>query len=174
MPVRKYLSVGYVTKPQGIKGEVKVEPLTDDMYRFEDLDEVFLKRGDRYIPVKVQGRKYIKNFVILKLEGFEDRNQAETLRGEYLWISREQARPLPEDTYYIADIIGCRVETCAGRFLGYVTSVLHTGSNDVYVVRDREEVLIPALKRVVVDVDVENGKIVVNDEELEGLLPNED
>lgn len=174
MPVRKYLSVGYVTKPQGIKGEVRVKPLTDDMYRFDDLDEVFLKRQDRYVPVKIQRRRYAKDFVILKLEGFEDRNQAETLRGEYLWISREQARPLPKDTYFIADIVGCRVETCAGRFLGYVTGVLHTGSNDVYVVKDKEEVLIPALKKVVVDVDVENSKIVVNHEELEGLLPDED
>jgi len=174
MPVRKYLSVGYVTKPQGIKGEVKVKPLTDNMYRFDDLDEVFLKRQDRYIPVKVQERKYVKDSVILKLEGFEDRNQAETLRGEYLWISRKQARPLPEGTYFIADIVGCRVETCAGRFLGYVADVLHTGSNDVYVVRDKEEVLIPALKKVVVDVDVEGGRIVVNQEELEGLLPDED
>lgn len=174
MSLRRYLSVGYVSKPQGIKGEVKVEPLTDDMYRFDDLDEVFLKRGDRYIPVKVLGRKYIKNFVILKLEGFEDRNQAETLRGEYLWVSREQARPLPEDTYYIADIVGCCVETSDGRFLGRVTGVLHTGSNDVYVVRDKEEVLIPALKKVVIHVDIEKRKIVVNADELEGLLPNED
>lgn len=174
MPVRKYLSVGYVTKPQGIKGEVKVKPLTDDMFRFDELDKVFIKQQDRYVPVKVQKRKYVKDWVILKLEGFEDRNQAETLRGEHLWISREQARPLPEDTYYIADIMGCRVETRAGRFLGYVTGVLHTGSNDVYVVKDKEEVLIPALKKVVVDVDVESGKIVVDHEELEGLLPDED
>jgi 16S rRNA processing protein RimM len=172
----KYLSVGYVIKPQGIRGEVKVEPLTDDMYRFNSLKEVFIKKGHRYEPVKILDRKYVKNAVILQLEGYRDRNQAEALRGEYLWVSREQALPLPEDSYYIADIVGCRVETSHGRFLGNIVSVLHTASNDVYVVKKEgnEEILIPALKKVVVRVNLENKNIVVNPDELEGLLPDED
>ena len=176
MGLPEYLSVGYVLKPHGIKGELKVEPLTDDMYRFDKLDWVFLKRGNEYKPLKIVSRKYGRNFVILKLDGFEDRNQSETLRNQYLWIPREDVLSLPEDTYYIADIIGCSVETDDGRFLGHVHEVLQTGSNDVYIVRNESgrEVLVPTLKKVVTEVDLVDRKIRINAGEMEGLLPDED
>ena len=176
MELLKYLSIGYVLKPHGIKGELKVEPLTDNMYSFDYLDQVFLKKGREYKPVKITGRKYGKNVVILKLDGYDDRSQSETLRNQYLWISRDSVLFLFEDIYYIADIIGCSVETEDGRFLGKVTSVIKTGSNDVYVVRDEggNEVLVPALKKVVTEICLVDRKIVINAEEMEGLLTDED
>ncbi|NLX70909.1 MAG: 16S rRNA processing protein RimM [Clostridiales bacterium] len=177
MELLKYLSVGYVLKPHGVRGALKVEPLTDNMYRFDYLDQVFLKKGNnQYRPVKIEDRKYGKNFVILKLEGYEDRNQSETLRGEYLWVPRENAVALPEDTYYIADIIGCSVETSNGQLLGHIVRVLKTGSNDVYIVRDKSknEILIPALKKVVNKINLVDRKIIVKAEEMEGLLTDED
>lgn len=170
----KYLSVGMVLKPQGLKGEVKVEPLTDDITRFDDLDVVYLKSGQSYFEVKIISRRYSSNFVYLILEGFEDRNQAEKLRGQYLWIPRHMARILPEDTFLIADLIGSAVITNDGRQLGHIERVLQTGSNDVYVVNgDKGEILIPALKKVVLRVDIVNKKVEVDVQELEGLLPDE-
>jgi len=171
----KYLSVGLVLKPQGIKGEIKVKPLTDDITRFDDLDEIYLKNGQNYFPVKIIGRRYRNDFVYLALEGYGDRNRAECLRGQYLWIPRHMARVLPEDTYFIADLVGCVVRTRDGEELGRIEQVIQTGSNDVYLVNgDRGEILIPALKKVVLQVDIVNKVIEVDAEELEGLLPDED
>lgn len=171
----KYLSVGLVLKPQGLKGEVKVNPLTDNIKRFDNLDEVYIKAGQNYIPLKIRGRWYRKDFVYLSFEGYEDRNQAERLRNEYLWIPREKAIPLPEDTFFIADLIGCAVRTNEGECLGHIEQVIQTGSNDVYVVNgSKGEILIPALKKVVLQVDIMNRFIEVDASELEGLLPDED
>lgn len=171
----KYLSVGFVLKPQGLKGEVKVKPLTDDINRFDDLDEVYIKAGQDYIPLKVTSRRYMKDFVYLSFDGYEDRNQAEKLRNEYLWIPREKAIALPEDTFFIADLIGCSVRTNEGECLGHIEQVIQTGSNDVYVVNgSKGEILIPALKKVVLQVDIVNKSIEVEVSELEGLLPDED
>lgn len=171
----KYLSVGLVLKPQGLRGEVKVEPLTDDIKRFDDLDEVYIKPGQGYIPLKIIDRKYRKDFVYLTFEGYEDRNQAEKLRNEYLWIPREKAVSLPENTFFIADLIGCSVRTNEGEYLGHIEKVLQTGSNDVYVVNgSKGEILIPALRKVVLHVDIINRLIEVDVSQLEGLLPDED
>ncbi len=175
MKLLEYLSVGMVLKPQGLKGEVKVEPLTDDMTRFDDLDVVYLKSGQNYSAVKIISRRYSSNFAYLILEGYEDRNQAEKLRGQYLWIPRHMARILPEDTFFIADLIGSAVITSEGRQLGQIERVIQTGSNDVYIVNgDKGEILIPALKKVVLQVDIANKRVEVDAEELEGLLPDED
>lgn len=171
----EYLSVGYVLKPQGIKGEIKVEPLTDNMERFDTLKQVFIEENSGYKAVKIKSRRYRNNFVYLKLEGFDSIGDAERLRNQYLWIPRSMAVPLPEDTYFIADIVGCRVETLDGRELGRVDHVIQTGSNDVYAVKgSMGEILIPALKKVIQEVDVIEGKIVVDAAYLEGLLPDED
>lgn len=175
MKLLEYLSVGWVLKPQGIKGEIKVKPLTDDITRFDDLDEVYLKHGQDYFPVKIIDRKYRKDFVYLILEGYSDRNQAEKLREQYLWIPRDMARVLPQGTYFIADIIGCIVRTSEGQELGHIDQVLQTGSNDVYLVKgSKGQILIPALKKVVLQIDIYNKAIEVDAGELEGLLPDED
>jgi len=170
-----YISVGYVLKPRGIKGEIKVEPLTDYIERFDELDILYIKENDKYKPVKILSRKYSPNHVFLLLEGYMDRNQAEKLRGQYLWIARDQVRELPKDTFLIADIIGCAVYTKEGQYLGSVDDVIETGSNDVYVTKGPlGDVLIPGLKKVILDVDIKNKKIIVSAQELEGLLPNAD
>ena len=170
-----YISVGYVLKPQGIKGEIKVEPLTDYIERFDELDILYIKEDDKYTPTRILSRKYSPNHVFLLLEGYYDRNQAEKLRGQYLWIARDQVRELPEDTFLIADIIGCAVYTKEGQYLGSVDDVIETGSNDVYVTKGPlGDVLIPGLKKVILDVDIKNKKIIVSAQELEGLLPNAD
>lgn len=170
----EYLSVGYVLKPKGIKGEIKVQPLTDDIKRFDKLHSIYLKSSSGYRNVNILDRSYAKGFVFLKLEGFESIEQAELLRRQYLWISRDMALPLPKDTFYIADLINCSVETTNGRELGQVQDVIQTGSNDVLTVYgDMGEILIPLLKKAVKKVDLKERKIIVIEKELEGLLPND-
>lgn len=170
----EYLSVGVVLKPQGLKGEIKIKPLTDDDRRFEELKSVFLKNGG-YRELKIVSRRYDKGFVYLKLDGYDTIESVEPMRDQYLWIPRSMAVELPEDTFFIADLLGCRVETLSGENLGRIINVMQTGSNDVYVLEGlKGEVLIPALKKVVVQVDIPNRLVRVDLTDMGGLLPDED
>lgn len=102
-------------------------------------------------------------------------NAAEKLRGQYLWIPREEAKKLPEGSFFIADLIRCNVYTQEEEHLGSIKEVIHTGSNDVYVIKGvKGEILIPALKKVVLNVDIEAKRMTVDSLKLEGLLPDED
>jgi 16S rRNA processing protein RimM len=171
----EYLSVGFVLKPQGLKGEIKVQPLTDDINRFDSLLHVYIKGQGGYKQEKIESRRYNRGFVFLKLKGLNTIESVEHLRNQYLWIPRSMARQLPEDTFFIADIVGCSVSTTDGRELGNVKDVIQTGSNDVYVVEGTKgNVLIPALKKVVVYIKPREGRIIVDLTEMEGLLPDED
>jgi 16S rRNA processing protein RimM len=172
--MQEYLSVGIVLKPQGIKGEIKVKPLTDDEKRYDRLQTIYIK-DEVYKELHIVSRRYEKGFVFLKLRGFETIESVLPLRNKYLWIPRHMACELPEDTYFIADLLGCRVETLTGEVLGNITHVQETGSNDVYIVRGGSlgEVLIPALKKVVTTVDIPNKLVRVDLTDMEGLLPDE-
>lgn len=170
----EYFAVGQVLKPQGIKGEVKVKPLTDDMLRFDELKAILVKEDGGYKSIDIQHTRHMGNNVILKLEGCDDRSSAEEFRDQYIWIPRSMARDLPEDTYFTADIIGCTVRTNRGKVLGSIVDIIYTGSNDVYII-DSEygEILIPALKKVVSKVDIKNKLIDIDTTEIEGLIPHE-
>lgn len=165
-----YLKVGQIVNTHGVRGEVKVYPLTDDLKRFDKLKFVFIKSGEEYKKVQVQGVKYVKAMAILKLAGIESMNDAEKYRDMYVYIDRENAIKLPEDTYFIADLIGMHVFDGSGNPLGKIINVFSTGSNDVYEIKPEEgkSFLIPAIGDVVKDVDVANKKMVV--ELLEGLI----
>ena len=173
----EYLSVGIILKPQGLKGEIKVKPLTDDPRRFDTLQKLFLKNKETtYKELGIDSRRYDKSFVYLNLIGYETIESVEPLRNQELWISRDMVRKLPEFTYLIPDLLNSRVETIDGKYLGKLSQVLETGANDVYVVRGGPmgEVLIPALKKVVTYVDIPNQLIQVDLTDMEGLLPDED
>lgn len=156
-----HLLIGEVLKPQGIRGEIKVKPITCDPERFYDLEQVFFARGGEYQPVKVLSARVDANGAYLHLEGVSDRNQAEALRGELLYVDREHAVQLPEDAEFICDLIGCHGTDSEGRDLGELTDVMQPGGNDVYVFNGPlGEVLVPALKDVVVRVDVRAREIL--------------
>ncbi|NMA96060.1 MAG: 16S rRNA processing protein RimM [Clostridiales bacterium] len=170
----KYFTVGQILKPQGIKGELKVRPLTEDMSRFEDLSTVFFEDGHGYRCYIVENIRYMGDNVILKIEACNDRSTAEEFRNQYVWIPRHMAVPLPKDSYYIADIIGSMVHTQQDRELGSIVDIIRTGSNDVYVVEGRYgEILIPAIKDVIKDIDIDNKSISIDTTQIEGLIPNE-
>ena len=164
-----YFHIGTVTSPHGIRGEVKVYPTTDDPARFLDLNQVILRveTGDEVRAV--EGVRFTKGMVLLKLEGIPDRTAAEGYRGCELYVPRADAVPLGKDEYYIADLIGMRVHTAEGE-LGRIREVLQTGANDVYVVDSplHGEVLIPAIKACIIKVDIEGGRMDV--ELLPGLI----
>lgn len=171
----EYLSVGIVLKPQGLKGEIKVKPLTDDVERFDSLHRLFIKDGEHYKELEVIARRYDKGYAFLKLKGCDTIESVEYLRGLYFWIPRSMTRILPKDSFLIADLIGCKVMTHKGEELGEITDILQTGSNDVYVVkRIKGELLIPALKKIVKEINISKGIVTVDLTDMEGLFPDED
>lgn len=172
--MQDYIVVGIVLKAQGIRGEIKVKPLTNDIKRFEQLKDLFIERRTGiHEPVAIIKLRYDKNAVFLKLEDVKDRNDAEALKGLSLCIPREQAVPLSDDEWFMDDLIGCQVETVDKKQLGIVKDILETGSNDVFIIRGQHgEILVPILKTVINEIDIKEQRISVNASRLEGLLPD--
>lgn len=162
--MEQYIVVGRILSSWGVRGQIKVEPLTDDIKRFDKLKKVFIGTDDLPARYDVESVLYLKNaFVVLKLKNIDSPEQAEKFRGVYLKISREDAVKLPEGRYFICDIVGLHVFTESGEFLGKIVDVLPTGANDVYVVNGKagNQILIPAIKEVVKQIDLENNKMIV-------------
>ena len=164
------LRVRVISSTHGVRGEVKVFPTTDDPARFEDLETVFLDTGREKLKLEISGVKFFKNMVILKFKGYDNINDIEKYRGKDLWITRDQAVPLGEDENFVADLIGLSVVTDQGETLGVMKDVMFTGANDVYVVEreNGKELLLPAIKDCILDVDLEEGVMTVH--VLDGLL----
>ena len=179
------LRIGVITQPHGIKGEVKVFPTTDSPGRFREVKHVILRSGKGDIETEIKGARFSKNMAIVHFSCFDNPEDAGKFRQADVLIRREDAQPLEEGEYYIADLLGCRVfveeeslplipetsgitvspEGCIGR----VKDVLQTGANDVYVVRnEKKEILIPVIKDCILQVDIEQGIIRVR--LLPGLL----
>ena len=166
----EYLEIGQIVNTNGLKGFLKVKPLTDDITRFEDLEKVYIQKGNELVEFIIQDVKYSKNMVLLKLEGIDDIDEAQKYRNFYIKINREDAVELEDNSYFIVDIIGSEVYTDENVFLGKVIDVFPTGSNDVYTVKaeDGKEILLPAIEDVIKEVDIKNKKIIVH--LLEGLV----
>lgn len=168
--MEQLLKVGVITSAHGVRGEVKVFPTTDDSARFKELESVMLDTGKEFLTLEIQNVKFFKQFVILKFKGFDNINEIEKYKRCALFVDREHAVPLEEDEYFIADMLGMEVMTEDGNVLGELKDVIETGANDVYVVDSRlhGEVLIPAIKECILDVDVEEQKMKVH--LMEGLI----
>ncbi|MDE7323628.1 MAG: ribosome maturation factor RimM [Lachnospiraceae bacterium] len=158
------LQVGAIAQTHGIRGEVKVFPMTDDVRRFQKLKEIILDTGKEKITLEIEGVKYFKKFVILKFKGIDNINDIERYKGKSLYVTRENAVKLGRDEYFIADLIDLEVYDEDGSYLGILTNVIETGANDVYEVRfeDGREVLFPAIKQCILDIDMENRKMKVH------------
>lgn len=164
------LQVGIITSTHGVRGEVKVYPTTDDPRRFRRLKEVVLDTGKEKMNLEIEGVKFFKQFVILKFKGLDNINDIEKYRQKSLYVTRKNAVRLQRDEYFIADLIGLKVQDEDGKELGTVKDVIETGANDVYEVKmaDGKSLLLPAIKQCILNVDVENGTMQVY--VLEGLL----
>jgi len=156
--------VGVITQTHGLKGEVKVFPTTDDPKRFEELGSVLLDTGREMLPMEIKSVRYQKNMVLLTFKGYEDINLIEKYKKCSLCVTRENAAPLDEGQYYIADLIGLEARLEDGSVLGKVKDVLTSAANDVYIIEmaNRKEVLVPAIRQCVKEVQVAQGYLVVH------------
>lgn len=168
--MEKMLQIGVITQTHGIRGEVKVFPTTDDPARYKKLKKVILDTGKEQLRLEVQGVKFFKQFVILKFKGIDNINEIERYRRCPLLVEREDAVPLEEDEYFIADMIGMEVQTEDGQPFGTLKDVMETGANDVYVIDSpaHGEVLVPAIKECIRSVDISARKMTIH--LLDGLI----
>jgi len=165
----EYIGIGKILKAQGHHGAVRVLPLTDHPERFKKMRRVRVSLKGTGRDFSIEEACPHKNFYIVKFKEVADMNAAEELRGGVLEVARDELYPLPEGSYYIFDIVGLKVFDTGGAFLGEVTDVLQTGANDVYVVdTEGKPLLIPALRRVVREIDLPGRQMVV--ELPEGLV----
>ncbi len=171
--MEEYFKVGIITSTHGLKGEVKVFPTTDDVKRFKRLKKVTLDTGkarDEGTVLEIEGVKFFKQFAILKFRGIDSIEDVERYRKASLLVPRSDAVRLRKDEYFVADLIGLTVRDEDGTEIGTLKDVIETGANDVYAIdlRDGRELLLPAIKQCVLEVDVEAGFIRIHI--LEGLL----
>lgn len=150
--------VGVITTAHGVHGEVKVFPTTDDVKRFKKAKSLLLDNGKEIKEVNIQSVKFFKQFVILKIEGFDTMNDALTLKNAELLVTRENAVKCGKDEYFIADLYSINVYDENDNKVGIISNVFQTGANDVYEVEkeDKTTFLIPAIKECILDVDIEN------------------
>lgn len=158
------LQVGVITQTHGIRGEVKVFPTTDDASRFKKLKEVIMDNGKERLNMEIEGVKFFKQYAIIKFKGYDSINDIEKYKNAKLYVTRDKAVRLKKDEYFIADLIGMEVVTEEGERFGSMKDVMVTGANDVYVVEreDGTEILLPAIKECVKNIDMEQGKIIVH------------
>ena len=166
----KNLEIGQIVNTFGIKGIVKVNPWVNDVTRFDDLKKVYIKIRKSLKELEIEEVKYHKNQVLLKFKGIETVEQAEILRNAIIEIDRKDAIPLEEGEYFIADLLESEVYTDEGEKLGILEDIFNTGSNDIYVVKNElgKSILLPRIKEVFKEIDVENKKIIVH--LIEGLI----
>ncbi len=168
--MEEILQVGVISSTHGVRGEVKVYPTTDDVRRFKKLKEVILDTGKEQITLEIESVKFFKQMVILKFKGIDNINDVEKYRQKSLYVTRANAVRLSRDEYFIADLMGLKVINEEEQEIGILREVMETGANDVYVIdmTDGRELLLPAIKQCVLQVDVEAGFVKVH--VMDGLL----
>lgn len=168
--MEQMFQVGVISSTHGVRGEVKVYPTTDDVKRFKKLKEVILDTGREQKLLEIETVKFFKQFVILKFKGIDSINDIEKYKGKSLLVDRAHAVKLKKDEYFIADMIGMRVITEDEKEFGILKDVIETGANDVYIIDTKEhgEVLVPAIKQCILDVDIEHTTMRIH--LLEGLV----
>ncbi len=168
--MEEYFEIGQIVNTSGLKGEIKIKPFTDDITKFNSFKTIYVSIKKELKEFEIEKVRFSKNMVFLKLKGIDTVEEAENYRNLYVKRKRDKDEKLEEDTYYIVDLIGCKVSTEDQKDLGEVVDVFSTGSNDVYVVKDElgKQVLLPAIKDVIKNVDIENKLITVH--LMEGLI----
>jgi 16S rRNA processing protein RimM len=159
----QFLAVGRVVRPHGVRGELALEVMTEFPLHLAEVETVYL--GEAAVPHPLRRvRQQRGEQLVIQLADCLDRNAAEAYRGQLVQIKTEQAAPLPPGRYYYHQILGLAAVTDAGEALGQVTEILETGANDVYVVTGPagEELLLPALKSVILQVDLEAKRLLVH------------
>jgi len=167
-PEPDFLAVGRVLRPNGIRGEIRVEMLTDFQDRWVGLKTILL--GPRHQQLEIQSSRLHKKVVLLKFAGYDNRESVESLRGEVLYVSIEDAIPLEPGEFYLYQVIGLTVQTESGDVLGEIVEILRPpGANKVFVVHGvRGEILIPVIEDVIRSLDLDSGVVIIHP--IPGLL----
>jgi len=162
--------IGKISKPKGIKGGIKVIPLTDSFERFRLLKEIsVIGKNGILNTFKVENITITTKTVNLKLKDIDTRNKAQELKGREVVIDENQKLPLKKGNYYIYQIIGLKAMDKNGEYLGEVVNVLENPGNDIFIIKKgKKEYLIPAVKEIINEVDLKNCKIIIN--QIEGLF----
>lgn len=162
-----YLKIGLIKKPHGLKGELKILPLTDNPERFKNLKNIYLFSNNQYVEEKIQWVKITNTEILLKLSKYNSLTEVELLRNIYLYIDKEEGEELGEWEYYSQDLIGCSVYF-KDKKIGNVIDISNFGANDNILIKsENEEFFYPFLREYIEKVDIDNKKIVVN--EIEGF-----
>jgi len=159
--MKDIMTIGQIINVFGVKGELKVYPLTDDIKRFRKLERVYVDNESK----KIVWCKFLNELVVLKIEGIDTVEEGLKYKDKYIQIPRDEAVTLSKGEYFITDIIGCTVIDEKGFIFGPIFDVIRTGSNDVYWIKGKNEILIPALKSVVVKIDMEKREIIIKPKE---------
>ena len=163
-----HFKIGQIVNTQGLKGEVRVYPFTDDIYRFDDLEEFYLGK-DLETKWEVERVRYKGNMVIMKIKDIDSIELAEKLKTKNMYIGREQGRELEEGEFFVSDLIGLDVFTVDGEKVGVLKDVLQHAINDVYVVSSGEkEYLIPSIEKFVPTIDLDQNKMIIDP--IKGML----
>jgi 16S rRNA processing protein RimM len=165
----EYIVIGAIVGAHGIKGDVRIRPLTDVPGQYDNLKSVYVNfNGDRRFR-DIERSRTAHSQYILKFEGIDDRTSAERLKGALLERPLDDLAPLAEDEFFIFDLIGLSVKTKEGVHIGKLTDVMELPANDVYVVSgEKKEFLIPAIKDVIISIDLSKKEVIINP--LDGLL----
>lgn len=167
----EFFRVGVIANTHGIKGEVKVFPTTDDVKRFKKLKQVFVDTRTGYVELEAGSCRFFKNMVILKFKGIDNINDIEKYKGMDLLVTRENAVPLEEGEYFIADLIDLKIIDENNNEIGILYDVMQTGANDVYVVHLKDsdkELLLPVIDECILDINIDEGYVKVHI--LDGLM----
>jgi 16S rRNA processing protein RimM len=162
--------VGYILKPQGIKGEVKVDAVSSNLKRFQKLKKVHIQLKNKTRIYPIENVRVSDRFVYLKFAGVDSRSDAEALRNTEILIDKHDLIQPGDEEYFVHDLIGCQVFAENKRYIGILSDIVQMSSNDVYIVIDEngKEYLIPAIKDVVKQVDIPNKTVFIH--LLEGLI----
>ncbi|RQD76991.1 MAG: 16S rRNA processing protein RimM [Halanaerobium sp. MSAO_Bac5] len=165
----KYIEIGKITRYQGNKGEVRVMPSTDNPERFFELESVFLQKADEFYQLEIEYIRFHKQFVVIKFFGIDSIAEAEELKNSQVLIVESEKYLLPEDSYYVDDLIGCEVYLSDNNYLGKVIEVVDTSGTDIILVKGKaKEYMLPASREMIVEIDLEAEKIIYNP--IPGLL----
>lgn len=156
----KHICIGTIVAPHGVRGDIRILPQTEHPEQFLDLDYLLLEDGRMLHLINA---RFHKRMVLVKCREVNNMNEAELLRGKKVFIRTEDLPELGEGEFYVADLLGCNVVDAEGTQVGVLKDVISTGSNDVYIVKadDGKEILVPALKQHVKEINPQERRIVV-------------
>ena len=167
-----YYAIGVITGARGIRGEIKVKPLTDHPERFNNLKSIMLYKNDIFSNFEIKRLRFFRNLILIFFSGIDTRDDAEKLTGAELVVERNELFELEPDEYYWFDLIDMSVITTSGKYIGKISRILEGAANDVYVVMNgQKEYLIPAVKQYIEEVDLEQKRMII--EPIPGLLDDD-